>query len=270
LLPLFIADFFQQLFQGNPVAYLALFEGVGFVIAICGLGVLYWKLPQLAKSQLWNNILGHKPTFTTCYPDLSVKFRNPTLYGNGIAYDGDYQILLRDDGSGKLSVDEKNAVNSVYRIDGTNSPMFLRWSKQAYAVSPEIAAISQHGKSIKQLSELSKDDVTTLMQKMANASYDAPIKVKKQALLNALKGCKDEFIQIAPMYFTFDVDMTKIKEMLPNYLSDTNLKEHENIVKQANMGDGLSKGNLIVIVVALAGIGCLIGALNLLKQMGLF
>lgn len=265
--PLFISDFFQQLFQGNPVAYLSLFLGVGFVIVLCALAVGYWKLPQLARSQLWNNILGHNPTIATCYPDLTVKFNNPKLFSNGICYDGNWQILLRDDGKGALTVDERATVNNVYRIEGTNSPMFLRFSKYAYAVSPEFAAAAQNLKGLKGLHEASKLTPEQFIRQMSTADSKHSIKVPRKAFIESLKQCKDEFIQIAPMYFSFDVNMPKIIEMLPNFLSDTNLKEHENLVKNS-LSDQLNKGTLLVIVLIVAGVGSLLGLLNFLKQMG--
>lgn len=269
MMPLFVDQLFYQLFEGNPVAYLALFMAVGFVIVFCALGVLYWKLPQIAKSQLWNNLFGCKPTFATCYPDRTVKFRNPHLYGNGIAYDGDWQILIHDDGNGNLTVNERDTVNAVYRMEGTNSPLYFRWSKQAYAVSPELAAVAQHEKGVKALAEMSKAEVAELVERLSKADPKHPIKVKRKAFLDALKNCKDEYIQLAPMYFAFDVDVPKIREMLPNALSDSNLKEHENIVRQEDK-DGISKGNLMIALLALTGIGVIVGVISLLKNMGVF
>jgi hypothetical protein len=269
MLPLFIDQFFKQLFQGNVIAYLALALAVGFIVVLCVLGVLYWKLPQLAKSQLWNNILGCKPTFATCYPDLTVKFKNPTLFSNGIAYDGHWQILLQDDGSGNLSIKERDVINKVYRMEGTNSPFYLRWSKQAYVVSPELAALAQHGTAVKALAEMSETTAAQLLEKLRSADYKHPIKVKRTELITTLQGIKDEFIPLAPMHFTFDVDMPKIKEFIPNAVSDTNLKEHENTVRQENEHN-MAKADMVKVVAALSGIGILVSVVTLLKVMNIF
>jgi hypothetical protein len=82
-------DPITQLWQGNPIAYLAGGLVIVIVAMIVALMVIKLKMPQLAWALIKNNIRGGGPIIESIYENNVVRFFTPKIFQSGVAYDGE-------------------------------------------------------------------------------------------------------------------------------------------------------------------------------------
>jgi hypothetical protein len=250
---MFPFDILEQAFQGNSVAWEAMFFGIFSVALFFFIIVLWWKMPQLAKSQFINNTIGgQKPTMVQCYDNKRVRFFNPTLMRSGFATSKGAVYIFPKTwiGADELPPAERDIFNSVYTMDGTQSSLFLNYSIQAGVMNPGLVAMIEHEKKMQQLKP------------------GSPVNVKRTDLLKILNMIKDETIQLSPLYFSFPIsDIRNLKSWLPKSMSKSNFAEYENKIRQDERGnkEGLDKSFLIIILLL---VQLAIGGIGLAKQMG--
>lgn len=251
---MFPFDILQQAFEGNMVAWYAIGFGIFDVALFVFCIIVWWKMPQLAKAQFINNTIGgSKPTVAQCYEDLTIKFFNPTMHRNGIAYAKRAFYIppkLWSNANEELGQKQKEILNTVYRMEGTQSPLFINYALQAGVVNPALLAMIQHEEAMKNLEPNSK------------------IEVDKDKLIEVLRSIPDKVVQLRPLFFTFPLgDIRALKTWLPKSLSKSNLVELETKARQDERGnkEGFN-ATTILIILMLALIG--ISGISLAKQMG--
>lgn len=252
---MFPFDILEQAFQGNPVAWYSIVFGILSVASFCFLGVIWWKMPQLAKSLFINNTIGgQKPTMAQCYDTKRVRFFNPQVLRNGMAVlkNSLYIFPKAWAGTDDLSPSERDIFNAVYTIDGTQSPFFLNYAIQAGVVNPGLVAMIEHEKKLQALS-----------------SKDAKVEIDRETFIEVLKMLpENEKVQLQPMYFNFPIsDIRNLKTWLQKSLSKANFAELEWKVRQDERGqkEGMDKSFLMIILIL---IQVLISGISLAKLMG--
>lgn len=232
----FPLDIFGQALEGNWVAYFA----IGMTIAVFALGVfviiLWRKMPQLAKNMFVNETFGgHHPTVAQCLETRRIIFHNPTMLRNGFAYDKQRKAVYLPPKlwteTAKLTEKERNIVENVYSIDGSQSPFFLNYSVQAYMTNPEVLALIQNDE---------------WMKKFASKGLN----VKTDVFYNAMKEAKVESLNFKGLNFSFPIDVKHLKTALNESISDSDFIEFENEIRQDERGNRsmLSSGMLLGIL----------------------
>lgn len=250
---MFPFDILEQAFQGNSVAWYAIIFGVVAVGALSFVIFLWWKMPQLAKSQFVNNTIGgQKPTMVQCYDTKRVRFFNPTVLRSGMAIlkNALYIFPKAWAGTEELSPSERDIFNAVYTIDGTQSAFFINYAIQAGVLNPALVAMIEHQKI------------------MENLSPDDPVFVNKDDLIAILKMMPEEKVQLHPLHFSFPIsDIRNLKTWIPKSISKSNFVEYEYKIRQDERGqkEGL---NLTTVLLLIVLIQLLLSGISLAKMMG--
>ncbi len=253
---MFPFDILEQAFQGNPVAWYCVGFGIGFVALTFAALIVWWKLPQNCKSQFFNNLTGGtKPTVLQCHEDKRARFINPTMYSNGFAYFRGLvyiplkQWLTKDS---ELNEVEKDTATAVYGLEGTQSALYLNYSKSGAIVNPEVVAYIQNEKALNKL------------------QTDKKVTIDRQKFIDFLSKLSDKTITIEPLNLNFPIkDIRKFKEWLPKSLNKSDFVEFENKIRQDERGNKQGVNYQAIIVVLLL-INLLLGGLGMAKQFGLF
>lgn len=254
---MFPFDILEQAFQGNPVAWYCIGFGIVFVILLVLILVVWWKMPQISKSQFINNLTGgFKPTIAQCHEDKRVRFINPLLYSSGFAYfKGAVYIPLKQwlTGDDKdISTAIKEITTTVYGLEGTQSAFYINYAKSAAIVNPEVAAYIENEKA---LSKLQTDRVA---------------RIDRRRFIEFLQGIKDESIILKPLFLNFPIsDVRKLKEYLPKSLSKSDFVEFENRIRADERASkkGAGSGGIVVLLLIIL---LIVSGIGLLKQFGVF
>lgn len=249
-------DIFEQAFQGNWVAWYGIATTIGLVGFLCLLIIVWWKMPQLAKSQFFNNMFNSgRPTIAQCHEDKKVRFMNPEMFSNGFAYAKGLVYIPPKQWLGSradLKPETQALINTVYTIEGTPSPFYINWATSAAIMNPELEAMIEHEEEIQKLNK------------------GEPVKMSREVFINVLRSIKDDVIQVKPLYLHFPLaDIRNLKQLLPKSLSKSEFREFENKVRQDERGnkEGMNLGTIAII---LSVITLVVSAITCLKVMGVF
>lgn len=254
---MFPFDILEQAFQGNPVAWYCIALGIVMLILLVMMLIVWWKMPQISKSQFWNNLTGGaKPTVAQCHEDKYVRFINPIIHSGGFAYfKGLVYIPLKQWLNGDnedLSSEIKDIVNSVYSMEGTPSKLYLNYAKSAAIINPEVAAYIQNEKALQKLHESQK------------------VEIDKAKFIAFLQAIPDKRVIIEPLNLNFPIsDVRKLKEYMPKSVSKSDFVEFENKIRQDERGDkrGMGSGTILVLLLVIL---LILNGVGLLKQFGVF
>jgi hypothetical protein len=262
---LFIYDWMWQLYEGNPVAYLALGLAIAIAAIVAVLLLLIRKLPAPAKT-MWKNELRHgNNIIADCYDDKFVCFETPPIYGEGLFYEKKRGVhflpsipksalseeTLSNGGNPDIRLPSKaeaiaEFLGKAFHIGGTSSRFYFAYSGRANVVNPEIQAFLEHERII------------------TNKTEDAPIDVPKEALLKLITELKDKTIRVKPMWISLMMDPRTIKRLVPEAWDKSKLEAYEwfarNQERHEQQGIGGIKTLLILILLAIAIMGIVLGA----------
>lgn len=253
---MFPFDIFEQAFQGNWVAWYGIGTTIGIVALFVLIIIVWWKMPQLAKSQFINNTIGGgRPTVAQCHDDKKVRFMNPEMFSHGFAYfKGLVYIPIKQWISSNESLKQttQSLVSTVYNIEGTHSPFFINYAASSALMNPELVAMIQHE------------------EELQGKGFDETVEVDRNLFINVLSKIKDPKIRIKPMYLTFPLeDIRKLKQILPKSLSKSEFREFENKVRQDERNNQTGLGSA-KIAILLTVITMMVSIVTLLKVMGVF
>ncbi len=235
----FPLDLFEQAMAGNWIAWATIGLGVTVLGMLVFVLILWWKMPQLAKSSFLNETVGkHNPTVLQVLETRRVRFINPTMLRNGFAYDSTNRqmflppkLWVPKEG---LTAQEQMAVEDTYYMEGSNQPLYVKYSVQAIMMNPAIVAFMQNSKYLKAFAE--KGAV-----------------VDKAVLIDMLTQIPDKKISFKPVNFTFPIDVPRMKTAIAESFSDSDFGEFENKVRADERG---SKTPLMI--------GAIIGVLTVI------
>jgi hypothetical protein len=232
-------DPITQLWQGNPLAYIAgilIFIVIALAILIV---VVKLKMPQLSWALFKNNLKGGGPVIASVYENNSAKFFTPKLFQSAVAYDGEWFLFPKAYAQGleDLSVAEREILMSACSIEGAPGQLYFNYSIQSLITTPKLLAMIQHEKAMRGLT-----------------AKDAKIKVPKSLFMEALERIDDEYITISPMTISLPLSIKGLKEVLPKSLRKHDLKAIENLVREWMKGQGIGL-NWAMVAAILAGIG---------------
>ena len=275
-----IMEVFNQMWKGNPVAWLCFTLAIIIILTFAIIIFLWWKTPAPAKRLLLNNLRfgGARPVIANAYDDHVLRFFTPTIFAEGITYDSHkgFHFLPRitKETSKAMTADELETATKAFRVEGSSSAFYLAYSGKAVLVNPELLAYIEHPYDMKNpflQSELQKDKyikARKLFKELRELLPDHAIKIKKEDLINVLMRIKDKEILIYPLWITRLVNPVKLKQLMPKMWTKSQLLGHEQKVRDLERGK-LQRGS-IAITAFLLIIILLLQFINLLKTMGAF
>lgn len=248
-------DLFWQALAGNWVAWFAISLTGVVLVLICSIIIAWHFLPQYARAGLINNTVGHnRPTIAELYENKRLVFRLPQLLRSGLGYlKGVWFIFPKAWALSQeeLTKAERDLVNSVCTIEGSQSAFYFNLSVQAQVVNPEMLAVIQHQKELQSLVD------------------GQVVKVKKSLFFEALKQMKDDYVQLQPMHLEYPTDIKELRTMLPKSLSKSELAEQENRIRQ-DVREEKGGFNLQIVLVLIGVVSVILGIVTLLKLFGVF
>jgi hypothetical protein len=247
-------DIFDQLMSGNWVAWACLALFIVVVALMCGLLFLWLKLPQFAKAAFVNNTVGgNRPMILELYENRRAKFITPNLLRSGLGHTKDAWFLfpkLWATGAEELTVAERDMLNSVCTLDGTQAALYANLAIQAQVMNPLLLAVLQHEETLR-----------------AWSKPDSIVMIKKSILIEVLTKMKEDTVNLHPI-LNLPVDVKNLRTTLQKSLSKSELMEQENRIKddiRHERGSGL---NLQSVAILFSVISVIMSLVILLKLFG--
>jgi hypothetical protein len=216
-------DPITQLWQGNPLAYVAGGLLVALVAIIVALVIVKMKMPTLAMKLLLNNIRGGGAIIASIYENNVVKFFLPKVFQSGVGYDGqEWSIFAKayaKDAEG-LSTAERELLMSACHIEGAPGQLYFNYSLQGQVITPKLLAMLQHEREIQRLSKEKK------------------VYIPKEKIIAVLNAIPEKEVCIETMNICLPVNLKGIKTALPKSLRKFDLKAIQHLVEDWVRGRG--------------------------------
>jgi hypothetical protein len=226
-------DPITQLWQGNPVAFIAGGMLIALVAIIMALVVVKIKMPQLAMALLKNNIRGGGTIIASIYENNVVKFFTPKLFQSGVAYDKEWFLYPKAYANSdiEISMAERELLMSACNIENASGQLYFNYSIQCQVATPKLLAMIQHEETVQKLKPGSK------------------IFIPKERLLAVLNAIPDKEIEFKTINLCLPVQLKGIKQALPKSLRKFDLKAIENLVRDWMRGNGTGFNYALITVI---------------------
>jgi hypothetical protein len=231
-------DPITQLWQGNPIAYIA---GALLIIVVAlsvAVFIVKLKMPQLAWALFKNNLRGGGPITASIFENNVVKFYLPKLFQSGVAYDGEWSVYAKAYAKSdeEISAAERDLLMSACNIVNAPGQLYFNYAIQCQVVNPKLLAMMQHEET---------------MQKI-KPGYR--FKIPKARIIQVLNAMGEDEVEFKTFNLCLPVQLKGIKQVLPKSLRKYDLKAIENLVRDWMKGQGMG-ANWAMIACILVGIG---------------